>query len=95
MRKCHCRDYQQATGSACAALMVVPKEAFQSFTSGLGLGRVKTLWQKTACSFRAPNPFTITGKRGLADRPWDEASIVSEARIRRVTGLMTGAQPRP
>ncbi|WP_280114222.1 GFA family protein [Microvirga sp. BSC39] len=34
--KCHCRDYQQATGSACAALIVVPKEAFQSFTSGLG-----------------------------------------------------------
>ncbi|MFD2227211.1 GFA family protein [Microvirga arabica] len=34
--KCHCRDYQQATGSACAAPIVVPKEAFQSFTSGLG-----------------------------------------------------------
>jgi hypothetical protein len=36
MLKCHCRDYQQATGSAYAALMVVPEEAFRSFTSGLG-----------------------------------------------------------
>ncbi|MBD2749498.1 GFA family protein [Microvirga sp. BT688] len=36
MLKCHCRDYQQATGSAYAALMVVQEEAFRSFTSGLG-----------------------------------------------------------
>lgn len=63
--------------------------------SALGLGRVKTLWQKTACSFRAPNPFTITGERGLADRRWNEASIVSEERIRRILGLMTRAQPGP
>ncbi len=29
MLKCHCRDCQRATGSAYAALMVVPKEAFR------------------------------------------------------------------
>jgi hypothetical protein len=63
--------------------------------SASGLGRVETLWQKTACGFRAPNPFTITGERGLADRRWNEASLVSEARIRRITGLMTRAQPGP
>jgi hypothetical protein len=46
-------------------------------------------------AFPAPEPFTIIGQRELAYRRWHEASIVSEARIWRVTGLMTRAQPGP
>jgi hypothetical protein len=36
----------------------------------LGLGGVKTLWQKSDRGFPAPEPFTIIGQRELAYRRW-------------------------
>jgi hypothetical protein len=55
----------------------------------------KRFGRRLVTVFHAPEPFTIIGQRELAYRRWHEASIVSEARIWRVTGLMTRAQPCP
>jgi hypothetical protein len=55
----------------------------------------KRFGRRQIATFPVPEPFTIIGQRELACRRWHEASIVSEARIRRVTGLMTRAQPCP
>jgi hypothetical protein len=56
----------------------------------------KRFGRRQIAVFPAPKPFTtIIGEHGLAYRRWNEASIVSEARIRRVTGVMTRAQPYP
>ena len=61
----------------------------------MGLGRVKTLWQRTDRGFPHPKAYNILGERELAYHRWKEAAIVSEARIRHVTDLMARAQPCP
>src|SRR5215211_1208358 len=50
-----------------------------------GLGRVKTLWQKTDRGFPRSKALHHHRRARIAYRRWNEASIVSEARIRRVT----------
>ncbi len=55
----------------------------------------KRFGRSQIAAFPAPKRFTIIGERGLADRQWNEASIVAEAKIRRVTGVMTRAQTGP
>ncbi len=71
----------------------------RNFDMALALSRVlvvsKRFRKRRIAAFPAPRPFTIMGERGLAYRRWNEAPIASEARIRRVTGVMTRAEPAP